>query len=79
MDGALDSTQGSPADRPEIRQDLNLYPVGEGASGERIWHLHDPLANKFYQMREKDVELLALIGHKTAQEVAKVAGLMRQG
>ncbi len=58
---------------PEVRQDLNLYPAGDDANGNAIWHLHDPLANVFYQLEERDVELLAIIGQKNADEIADLA------
>ncbi|MFT7221930.1 MAG: putative peptide zinc metalloprotease protein [Candidatus Azotimanducaceae bacterium] len=83
----MDGTVANPADppkapeapgsRPEIRQDLNLYPAGEDEHGDAIWHLHDPLANKFYQMQERDVQLLALIGQRNVNEVAETASRFR--
>ncbi len=79
MDGVLDDASELPGARPEIRQDLNLYPIGEDEYGDRIWHLHDPLANKFYQMQERDVELLALIGQKNAAEIANTASSFKLG
>ena len=79
MDGAIANPNELPVASPEIRQDLNLYPVGEDAHGDPVWHLHDPLANKFYQMQERDVELLALIGQKSVQEVVDDANQFRSG
>ncbi len=76
MDGHL-VDQEPPGARPVVRQDLNLYPIGEDESGDNVWHLHDPLANKFYQMQERDVQLLALIGEKNAQEVSAKASQLR--
>lgn len=58
---------------PDVRQDLTLYEAGFDADGVPIWHLHDPLANKFYRLEERDVELLALIGQRNVQEVVDSA------
>jgi putative peptide zinc metalloprotease protein len=68
----------SPGVQPEIRQDLNLYPAGADPQGNAIWHLHDPLANKFYQMQERDIELLALVGQKSAAEISASANSLRR-
>ena len=73
MDGAV-ATNAAIVDRPHIRQDLNLYEAGEDQDGGRIWRLHDPLANRFYQLNERDVELLALVGHRSANEIAENTG-----
>lgn len=62
-----------PKPPPAIRQDLNLYPAGEDDTGAPIWHLHDPAANLFYRLDEHTVELLALIGHRSAAEISEAA------
>lgn len=69
MDGAVISGGGQLEDRPVVRQDLNLYQAGEDEEGRVTWHLHDPLSNRFFELNEKDIELLALVGHRTAAEI----------
>lgn len=73
MDGVLTDSADLEADRPEVRQDLNLYNAGEDEFGRVVWRLHDPLANRFYQLTEDDVELLALVGGRSASEIADEA------
>ena len=58
---------------PEVRQDLTLYAAGNDADGVPIWHLHDPLANKFFRLEERDVQILALIGQRSAQRITELA------
>jgi putative peptide zinc metalloprotease protein len=73
MAGTL--TVGRPAtvSLPKVRQDLMIYPAEADADGTPLWHLHDPLANKFYRLEERDVQLLAIVGHRSAAEVSYIA------
>lgn len=64
---------------PEIRQDLALYPAEHDVDGAPLWHLHDPLANKYYRMNDKDVQLLALFGQKNAKELKRLNQLIFKG
>lgn len=52
---------------PEIRQDLALYPAEYDIDGAPLWHLHDPVANKYYRMNDRDVQFLALFGQKESR------------
>lgn len=40
---------GSPP-LPALRQDLAIYPAPAAPDGSPCWHLHDPAANRFYQI-----------------------------
>lgn len=79
MDGAIVQADEQPGARPEIRQDLNLFPAGEDEVGHPVWHLQDPLANRYFQMQERDVQILALVGHKNAEEIALQASQFKVG
>ncbi|PCJ40593.1 MAG: hypothetical protein COA71_10125 [SAR86 cluster bacterium] len=61
---------------PEIRQDLALYPAEHDIDGAPLWHLHDPLANKYYRMNDRDVELLALFGQKATKNLKRLNQLV---
>lgn len=61
---------------PEIRQDLAIYPAEHDIDGSPVWHLHDPLANKYYRMNEKDIELLALFGQKENKKYKRLNQLV---
>ena len=58
---------------PEVRQDLSLYPAEADEDGGKLWHLHDPISNRFFRMEERDIELLAVLGLRDAKEVVHVA------
>ncbi|MDA1300957.1 MAG: HlyD family efflux transporter periplasmic adaptor subunit [Proteobacteria bacterium] len=58
---------------PRVREDLMLYSAGFARDGTPIWHLHDPLANRFFRLEQRDVELLAIIGHRSAREIVRLA------
>jgi putative peptide zinc metalloprotease protein len=61
---------------PEIRQDLAIYPAEHDVDGSPLWHLHDPLANKYYRMNERDIELLALFGQKENKDFIRLNQLV---
>ena len=44
---------------PALRQDLTLHPGPQDASGAPTWTLHDPAANKFYQLSWPAFEILS--------------------
>ncbi len=44
---------------PELRQDLALYPAPPGDDGTPAWHLHDPAANRYYQLGWPAFEILS--------------------
>ena len=68
--------QQKPAVLPEIRQDLALYAAEYDVDGAPLWHLHDPLANKYYRMNDRDVQMLALFGQKDAKELKRINQLI---
>ena len=68
--------QQKPAVLPEIRQDLALYAPEYDVDGAPLWHLHDPLANKYYRMNDRDVQMLALFGQKDAKELKRINQLI---
>ena len=44
---------------PALRQDLSLHPGPQDANGAPTWTLHDPAANKFYQLSWPAFEILS--------------------
>lgn len=44
---------------PPLRQDLTLHPGPAEPSGAPTWTLHDPAANKFYQLSWPAFEILS--------------------
>lgn len=44
---------------PTLRQDLALYSAPASPDGSPCWHLHDPSANKFYQLGWAAFEVLS--------------------
>lgn len=61
---------------PEIRQDLAIYPAEYDIDGAPLWHLHDPLANKYYRMNDRDIGLLALFGQKESATLKRLNQLI---
>ena len=53
-----------------MRQDLNLYSVDPDADGTPAWVLHDPLANRYFRLDERSIELLGFITSVDAQIIA---------
>ena len=58
---------------PDVRQDLTLYAAGSDSEGASIWHLHDPLSNKYFRMEERDIQMLALLGQRSAKRITELA------
>lgn len=52
---------------------MTIYPAEADADGTPLWHLHDPLANKFFRLEQRDIQLLAIVGHRSAVEVSHIA------
>lgn len=44
---------------PPLRQDLALYPADHALDGSPCWHLHDPAANRFYELGWLAFEILS--------------------
>ncbi len=48
-----------PFNLPPLRQELAIYPAPSAADGSRTWTLHDPSANRFYQLNWQAFEILS--------------------
>jgi putative peptide zinc metalloprotease protein len=72
MDWALERGSADPEEElvPRVRQELSLYPGEPDVDGSKVWILHDPLSNRFFQLGEREVEALAFVDHGNAGEVA---------
>lgn len=44
---------------PALRQDLALHPAPAAEDGSPVWHLHDPAANRYYQLGWAAFEILS--------------------
>ena len=64
---------------PEIRQELELYEAEYDIDGSPLWHLHDPIANKYFRMNDRDVQLLALFGQKESRKLQQLNDLLYHG
>lgn len=73
MAGTLTVGRPEPVPLPKVRQDLMIYPAEADADGTPLWHLHDPLANKFFRLEQRDIQLLGILGHRNAGEVSHIA------
>ncbi|MAY03673.1 MAG: hypothetical protein CMQ38_11940 [Gammaproteobacteria bacterium] len=64
---------------PEIRQELELYEAEYDIDGSPLWHLHDPISNKYFRMNDRDVQLLALFGQKESRKLQQLNDLLYHG
>jgi len=64
---------------PEIRQELALYPAEYDIDGAPLWHLHDPVANKYFRLNDRDVQLLSLFGQKDSKDLQKLNEVVFHG
>ncbi|MCK5520356.1 MAG: hypothetical protein KAI81_04525, partial [Candidatus Marinimicrobia bacterium] len=55
----MDSSQDFPP--PVMRQDLSIFPDEADEEGAPQWVMHDPLCNRFFSIRQNEVELLPFI------------------
>ncbi len=58
---------------PVIRQDLRLYACDHEPDGQPGWLIHDPLANRYYRLGERLIELLPFLGTGTPDQMAQRA------
>jgi putative peptide zinc metalloprotease protein len=58
-----------PATLPALRQDLTLNPAPAAPDGSPCWTLHDPAANRFYQLGWAAFEILSRWSLGTAEAV----------
>jgi putative peptide zinc metalloprotease protein len=56
---------------PELRQDLALHSAPPNVDGSPCWHLHDPAANKFYQIGWVAFEILSRWHLKDPQRIVE--------
>lgn len=64
-------TDAAPALLPPLRQDLSLHPGPPQDGGEPSWMLHDPAANRFYQLGWPAFEILSRWGLGSAEAVVE--------
>lgn len=50
---------GKPWPLPPLREDLQLFPAAPQADGAPTWMIHDPVANRFFQIGWLEFELLS--------------------
>jgi putative peptide zinc metalloprotease protein len=58
---------------PILRQDLTIYPSESDTDGAPAWVLHDPLANKYYRLGQREIELLSLIGKGDVENISEIS------
>jgi putative peptide zinc metalloprotease protein len=58
---------------PQLRQDLDIYPVDPDIDGTPAWVLHDRYANRYFRIDEHAVELLNFVNSADAQSISAQA------
>lgn len=56
---------------PQLRQELGIYPAPASLDGSQAWTLHDPTANKFFQLSWPAFEILSRWGIGSSEAVVE--------
>jgi putative peptide zinc metalloprotease protein len=72
--GAASASAMGGAPPPRLRQTLDIFPAEPDADGEAAWLLHDRLANRYFRVGSRELDLLALVDGRSAQAIAAEAG-----